>query len=317
MNFIVQRLRDDLESNCESDAQRQAGLLEIYNLACVDCELNHLIQEVCSIYVMLEQYYLNESSKKAIMLDQIELEATKCYFSSMLDDIFFIIKKCTKRAISTKSNEAFCAIINHCVALLESTFSQVLQERIKNYQYTPPLIGLKNLDLSSAYSAIQSGRYLQSSSEVKNARAQYFSALNNLNKACDYIQTLKGMLDNYIKNLKPSLLLMDKQKDNQVAKSATCLDELSQLVNRFKSIVDNSLYQLFNSALRDRIKSELKMIMTENPDLTYSPEEATSLAEHLLDTLDSTLVESLTAENNQKLMSIVTDFLASTMKSLQ
>lgn len=309
LNFIVQRIKDDIDSKCEDDSQRQACLLRLYNLVCIECELNQLIQEVGGIYVMLEQYYLNESAKKAILMDQVDMDSTSCVMSSMLDDIFFIIKKCTKRATSTKSNEVFCAIINHCVTLLESTFCQFLEEKLRNQQYYSTAFTGKNLDLSQAYNAIQSGRYLQSTDEFEISKAQYFSALNNLDKACDYLKTLRGFLDADIKKLKPSLVVIEKQQSTKtIDKSATCLNELSQLVHRFTSIINSSLYQLFNSLLRNRVGSELKALMTDNPDLARivarNPEELLPLARNLLITLDRSLKDGLTQENYSKLVSI-------------
>lgn len=323
LSFIVQRLNDDLNAKVDNETEREARHLELYNLIYIECELNHLIQEVGGIYVMLEQFYLNESAKKAILLDQIDVESSSCFISSMLDDIFFIIKKCTKRAISTKSTEVFCAIINHCTTLLESIFCQVLEERLRNQQYYSTAFTTKNLDLSQAYNAIQSGsRYLQSANELEVAKAQYFSALNNLDKACDYINTLRKILDIDIKKLRPSLLVSGQQRqDNQFEKSISCLNELTQLISRFSSIINSSLYQLFNALMRNRLRVELKTIISENPDLlpivTESADEMTSLARSLLTTLDSSLEDTLTQENHSKLVAITRDFLASIINTVR
>ena len=42
------------------------------------------------IYTILEQYYLNESFKKAVAMDTVEGESQT---SSLVDDVFYIIKK--------------------------------------------------------------------------------------------------------------------------------------------------------------------------------------------------------------------------------
>lgn len=320
LNFLVQRVKDDIKSKVEDESQRQASLLELYNLLCIECELNHLVQELGGVYVMLEQFYLNESSKKAILMDQIDTETSGYPVSSMLDDIFFIVKKCINRAISTKSVEVFCAVINHCVTMLESVFCQVLDDRLKSQQHYSTAFTTRNLDLSQAYSAIQSGRYLQSASKLETARAQYFSALNNLDKACDYTQTLRGILDTDVKKLKPPLVVIEQQHGNQVEKSTTCLNEISQLVGKFSSIANSSLYTLFNTVYRNRIKTELKAILSENPDLAKTSlnnsAELTDLAKELLTTLDRSLQSSLTFENYSKLTVITRDFLASSLKTL-
>lgn len=321
LSFITKRVQDDIDSRAENELQKKTIRVELYNMINLECELNHLVQEVGGIYVMLEQFYLNESSKKAIMMDQIDFDPSNdsCLISSMLDDIFFIIKKCTKRALATRSNEVFCAIINHCVTLLEATFCQILEDRLRNQQYYTSF-SAKNLDFSQAYNALQSGRYLQSVSDTKKSNAQYFSSLNNLEKACEYIRTLRNLLDEDVRKLKPSTIINEKQHDSQLEKSITCLNELSQLSSRFSSIVNSSLYQLFNISLRTRIKAGLNQVIDENPDLicvvtSSNRNEMTSLARSLLKTADSSLEGNLLQENYAKLIMITKDFLSSSINS--
>ena len=45
--------------------------------------------------------------------------------TSMLDDVFFILKKCIKRSVSSNSVDGICAVINNACTLLESDFCQV------------------------------------------------------------------------------------------------------------------------------------------------------------------------------------------------
>lgn len=321
LDFVVQRIREDIRAKSSDEAQFQACSVQLYNMVFIECELNHLVQEVGGIYVMLEQYYLNESSKKAITMDQIVYENDHL-ISSMLDDIFFILKKCTKRAISTKSNEVFCAIINHCVTLLESTFCHVLEERLRNQQYYGVTnFNTKNLDLSQAYNVIQSGRYLQSANELEASNAQYFSALNNLDKACSYIVTLKKILDVDVRKLRPSLDVTGTKQEKQLEKSLTCLNEMLQLVEKFTSVINSSLYQLFNTSLRSKVKAELKNLMNENPELRSlagkDSSDVSSLAGTLLSILDLRLERNLNKDNYQRLSNIVRDFLCSSLSSIK
>lgn len=322
LKFIVQRLKDDQKVDATDDAQDKLAMSSIYNLMYVECELNHLIQEVGGIYVMLEQYYLNESAKKAIHMDQIDVELTSCFVSSMVDDIFFIIKKCTKRAVSTKSNEVFCAIINHCVALLDSLFCQVIDERLKSQQYFSAAFTsvTKNLDISQAYSAIQTSRYLQSTSEHELAKAQYFAALNNLDKACDYIRKLAAILGEDVRKIKPAISVIEPiRTKSQLDKALACLNELTQLASRFSSLANSSLYQLFNASLKTRCKTELKIILSETPELPSimreNSNELITLSKNLLARLDRSIQDSLTPENYSKLISITKDSLDTCIKS--
>lgn len=292
LNFLVNRMKEDLKIKSEGEVQERSSCIEIYQLISMGCELNYLIQEVGSIHVLLERFYLEESSKIAIQMDKVDTQTLNYFISSMLDDIFFLIKKCTKRAISTRSNEVFCAIINHCFYFLDSTFCEYLEDKIRNQQYyANPFMG-KNVDNS-----------------------HYFSSLNNLDRACDYIQTLKGILKqdlNRLKSSQLSLLRSEQNQDVQMEKSLTCLSELSKLIGKFNSIVNSSLYQLFNTVLRNRLRTDFKTILNENPDLLVelgNSDELCRLARDLLNNFDKSLQTNLSPENYSRLVVITKDCL--------
>lgn len=42
--------------------------------------------------------------------------------SSMVDDCFYIVKKCISRALSSSNIDCLCAMINHTNSVLESDF---------------------------------------------------------------------------------------------------------------------------------------------------------------------------------------------------
>ena len=63
-----------------------------------------------------------ENLRLAISLDSMEADQLT---TSMLDDVFFIIKKCIGRATTTHNVDGICAVINNAVTLLESEFVQV------------------------------------------------------------------------------------------------------------------------------------------------------------------------------------------------
>lgn len=51
------------------------------------------MQILISDYLLLERYYMEQSIKKAMQMDTHEKDAL---VSSMVDDIFFIVKKCIR-----------------------------------------------------------------------------------------------------------------------------------------------------------------------------------------------------------------------------
>lgn len=58
-----------------------------------NCYLTRIMQEIIGNYIILEEYFMREMIGKAISMDTLEEESKT---SSMVDDVFFIIKKCIK-----------------------------------------------------------------------------------------------------------------------------------------------------------------------------------------------------------------------------
>ena len=51
--------------------------------------------------------------------------------SSMVDDAFFIVKKCVRRALSSSSVDGVCAMLNHANSVLEQDFREVLYTKLR------------------------------------------------------------------------------------------------------------------------------------------------------------------------------------------
>eukprot|EP00124_Ichthyophonus_hoferi_P003614 Ihof_evm2s324 gene=Ihof_evmTU2s324 len=85
--------------------------------------LNRTMQELMGHYVLIEEYFLQVCVAKAIRLDRIEEGQNT---STMVDDVFFVIQKCTRRALSTQSLDSVCAALNHTTTIIESDYGSVL-----------------------------------------------------------------------------------------------------------------------------------------------------------------------------------------------
>lgn len=51
--------------------------------------------------------------------------------SSMLDDVFFIVRKCVRRSLSSSSVDCVCAMLNNGATALEVDFLQFIHAGIK------------------------------------------------------------------------------------------------------------------------------------------------------------------------------------------
>ena len=315
--FISKRARNDVdiaypESNekTEYNQERNAKLNQI-DLLIRNSELNNVMHEINGVYVLMEEYFMKESALKAIQLDSVE--TTGSLTSSVLDDVFFIVKKCIKRALSGGSVDVVCAIINHSVALLESSFCETLNERLQNgYPSAATITGAAAaLDLTQAYNAIQTGVYLQSTSEVEKARSLFVTALNNLDVACEYVDTLKTNLNDDFKKAGINQIQNESQSQKKLE---SCLSDLVSLTGRFKSIVTSGLHQICSSMFKPRIKSWIDTFLNSNHVLTEDDLTSFEATDGLrpftqtfiisIDSLMKTFKEVLTQNNYDTLLSL-------------
>lgn len=70
--------------------ERRVAQLKLYEDTLAKSDLSRKMQELLGVYLLFESYFMEESVLKAIALDTFE-SGQQC--SSMVDDVFFIIKK--------------------------------------------------------------------------------------------------------------------------------------------------------------------------------------------------------------------------------
>lgn len=93
-NFLLKSIINDLngaEKNSQS-FDKQVKVQEAEKFI-KNCNLSFSMQELIGQYSILENYFMTENIQKAIQLDTI---LSNSYTSSVVDDVFFIIKKCIK-----------------------------------------------------------------------------------------------------------------------------------------------------------------------------------------------------------------------------
>ncbi|KAH9528985.1 Golgi transport complex subunit 4 [Dermatophagoides farinae] len=273
-----------------------------------DCTLSRMIHDLDSVYVLLEEYFLKESIQKAIQLDAIDIDHkdldSTAITSSMLDDIFFIIKKCLKRAISCGSANVIMAMINHCSIVLETIFYEVINNRIK--------CGYPNasstLDLANAYNALQAGRYLQSSNDVEQMKIMFICALNNLDTACEYLNKLNQTITVDVTN---SGVL----QKNQIDLFDSCLSNFSSLSSKFQMLIQSGMQQLFAVVFKTIVKSMIDSFISTSHELndqdiiTYEVSEGLRpFIQTFLMNINSTLApfkKQLTEKNFDTLLTVI------------
>ena len=169
--FVRKRIAADVRISSESTElrdEKQALLEKRINSS----GLCHIMQELLSQYILLEDYFMTENIRKAIQHHQktnkalaegsttaqqnptatMPNSASSLSLSSaagsqmgdedfinsiytdsiLLDDIFYIVKKCVSRAISSHNIDGVCAVANNASTILEADFCHgLLQSQLK------------------------------------------------------------------------------------------------------------------------------------------------------------------------------------------
>uniref|UniRef100_K7F2I9 Conserved oligomeric Golgi complex subunit 4 n=1 Tax=Pelodiscus sinensis TaxID=13735 RepID=K7F2I9_PELSI len=140
-------------------------------------------------HITMEQYFMRETVNKAVAMDTCEKGQLT---SSMVDDVFYIVKKCIGRALSSSSIDCLCAMINHSTAELESDFREVLSTKLR---LGFPATTFQDIQ-RGVTSAVSQGKFdtkgIESTDEAKQS---FLVTLNNVEVCSENIMTLKKTLE--------------------------------------------------------------------------------------------------------------------------
>ncbi|XP_021935308.1 conserved oligomeric Golgi complex subunit 4 isoform X2 [Zootermopsis nevadensis] len=299
VRFIRRRVMNDLEIGVPSGDTRTALVSELEAML-NGSELCHRMQELLSSYLLLERYFMEESVKKAVVMDSVEEGS---HTSSMVDDVFFIVRKCIRRAGTSSSLDGVCAVINNACALLETDFCEVLRRQLR--QGYPS----GYLDLTQAYSvlhtSIQQGRLQASDSE--QARLMFLTYLNNADASTEYTDTLRRSLMDEV----PSVLTT--MSENERVKLESCLSGLGSVAASLKAVIDYGMEQLRVIVIKPRVNPWVDTFLSVSHQLSeedFANYEANEpFVQNLIMNLDGLLGlfrGSLTTSNYDTLVSILT-----------
>ena len=241
--FVRKRCSQDIETS-ETEVEERAKKVAEVEAMLAGSGLTRAAQESLGEYIALEQHFMSENLKLAISLDTMEADQLT---TSMLDDVFFIVKKCIGRATTTQNVDGICAVINNAVTLLESDFLQVFLDTVK--------AGLPSTYLDTAYSVLQStavtAKFTTGPVDTVDKQRQLFLAyLNNAESGGEYITRLQGTITTDLASLQSGAHVSSKQSD----KIANCLTGLPAVKAKLTSVLESGMAALRSSAVRPRIK---------------------------------------------------------------
>ncbi|KAK0395654.1 hypothetical protein QR680_001376 [Steinernema hermaphroditum] len=153
------------------------------------------MQEIIDRYVMIEQFYVMECMQKAVEIDSTEEGSL---ISSVVDDVFFIVRKGIRRALSSSSVDCICAMINYGVTLLEGDFLNHMSLPIQSGYPSVGWTAEAYQTAQTAYNVLQHGKTMAEAGP-DNQRAQFIGAANNIRSAAESVESLKNSICDDVK----------------------------------------------------------------------------------------------------------------------
>jgi hypothetical protein len=205
-----------------------------------------------SKYILIEDYFMRESLCKAVAMDTCNPDGCT---SSMADDIFFVLQKCTRRAFSSGNVDGACAVLNNArsavsfyILLLPSTalhpfssslllteFRSQLQLRLQASPTTSTTLDLTGM--------LQGKSRAPERRENEVGGASYMVALNDVEVSMNNIQKLAGELQ--AEGAKLGASATDRTK----RKLDSCLADLSSVTTSFKELRQTGVACVVRSVL--------------------------------------------------------------------
>jgi hypothetical protein len=230
--FVRKRVNGDLES-------KTSGAKSILD----DSKLCCSVQELMGKYLEFERYYMEESIKKAVEMDTIEGdEDADAVTSSLVDDVFFIVRKCVMRSLRSGSLDVLCAVINNAVNALETDMCTFFGRT-----------------LSAGYPG--SGYFNRFTPDLEKVRQSFLAALNNTEVAVEYSKSLSQAFREEI-----PLKLVGCNTD----KLESCLHDFSRVNASLVASNKNGFRQLQSSLVEPKLLVWMEPFYEQNYKMSES-----------------------------------------------
>ncbi|XP_030059468.1 conserved oligomeric Golgi complex subunit 4 isoform X1 [Microcaecilia unicolor] len=313
LRFIKRRVSSDFEvgdsmASEEVKQEHQKNLDKLLN----HCLLSRTMQELIGYYITMEEYFMRETVNKAVTMDTCEKGQLT---SSMVDDVFYIVKKCIGRALSSSSIDCLCAMINHSTTVLESDFREVLCNKLRmgfpatTFQdFQRGVTSAVNIMQSS----LQQGKFDTKGIEsTDEAKLSFLVSLNNVEVCSENIMTLKKTLENDC----TKLFSQGFGGEQAHAKIDSCLTDLASVSNKFRDLLQEGLGELNTTAVKPQVKPWINVFLSVSHNIEeeeFNDYEANDpwVQQFIIN------LEQLMAEFKAGLSPVIYDNLTSLMTSL-
>ncbi|KAL9314903.1 hypothetical protein ACSQ67_020355 [Phaseolus vulgaris] len=241
-------------------------------------------QDLTGFYVILEGFFMLENVRKAIRIDEYVPDSLT---TSMVDDVFYVLQSCLRRAISTSNISSVVAVLSGASSLLGNEYHEALQQKIRE----------PNLGAKLFFGGVG----------VQKTGTEIATALNNMDVSSEYVLKLKHEIEEQCGEVFPAPADREKVK--------SCLTELVDCSNAFKQALTAGIEQLV-STITPRIRPVLDSVGTisyELSEVEYADNEVNDpwvqRLLHAVETNVAWLQPLMTANNYDTFVHLIIDFI--------
>ncbi|XP_004273297.1 conserved oligomeric Golgi complex subunit 4 isoform X1 [Orcinus orca] len=313
LRFLRKRISSDFEvgdsmASEEVKQEHQKSLDKLLN----NCLLSCTMQELIGLYITMEEYFMRETVNKAVALDTYEKGQLT---SSMVDDVFYIVKKCIGRALSSSSIDCLCAMINLATTELESDFRDVLCNKLRMGFPATTFQDIQRGVTSAVnimHSSLQQGKFDTKGIEsTDEAKLSFLVTLNNVEVCSENISTLKKTLESDC----TKLFNQGIGGEQAQAKFDSCLSDLVAVSNKFRDLLQEGLMELSSTAIKPQVQPWINTFLSVSHNIEeeeFNDYEANDpwVQQFILN------LEQQMAEFKASLSPVIYDSLTSLMTSL-
>ncbi|XP_031492460.1 conserved oligomeric Golgi complex subunit 4 [Nymphaea colorata] len=247
-------------------------------------EFNKVIQELTGYYVILEEFFMVENVKKAIKIDE---QVPDSLTTSMVDDVFYVLESCCRRAISTSNIHSVSAVLSGAMNLLGNEYQEALQQKCRE-----PNLGAK-LFLGGV--------------GVQKTGTEIATALNNIDVSSEYVLKLRHKIEENCAEVFPAPADREKLK--------SCLSELGEMSNAFKQVLNSGMEQLV-ATVTPRLRPALDIVATISYELSEAEYAENEINDpwvqsllHAVEANATWLQPTMTSNNYDSFVHLVIDFV--------
>ncbi|MED6127114.1 Golgi transport complex subunit 4 [Stylosanthes scabra] len=241
-------------------------------------------QDLTGFYVILEGFFMVENVRKAIRIDE---HVPDSLTTSMVDDVFYVLQSCLRRAISTANISSVVAVLSGASSLLSNEYQEALQQKTRE----------PNLGAKLFFGGVG----------VQKTGTEIATSLNNMDVSSEYVLKLKHEIEEQCAEVFPAPADREKVK--------SCLSELADSSNAFKQALNAGVEQLV-ATITPRIRPVLDSVGTISYELSeaeYADNEVNDpwvqRLLHAVETNVAWMQPLMTVNNYDTFVHLVIDFI--------